>query len=108
MCSDPDKPKLAPVNDDNISAREQSGLGKIRFPNSRSTESSLDDIEMAHKAPGNSPPMLDINHYRVVNQFWHYCSVDPGSKCRNLQAILWEANHRADKNRFVHRIQLSS
>lgn len=108
MCTDPDKPKLALVNDKNVSARKSSGLGRIRRPNSRSTKNFPDDVEMAHKGSRTSSMMLDLNHYRVVNQFWHYCSVDPGPKCRNLQAILWEANPHANGNRFVHRLQLSS
>ena len=26
-------------------------------------------------------PMLDINHYKMVNEVWHYYSVDWGNNC---------------------------
>ena len=25
---------------------------------------------------------LDLNHYRLVNEVWHYSSVDPGKRCK--------------------------
>lgn len=25
---------------------------------------------------------LDLNHYNIVNEVWHYCSVDWGSRCK--------------------------
>ena len=39
-------------------------------------------IEMG-KSEDRAKP-LDINHYRIVNEVWHFCSVDWGSKCKAL------------------------
>lgn len=27
------------------------------------------------------PPPLDLSHYRLVEEVWHYCSVDWNNKC---------------------------
>ena len=33
----------------------------------------------AHAAKG-----LDLNHYKVINDVWYYCSVDWGRKCKHI------------------------
>lgn len=30
---------------------------------------------------------LDLNHYRIVNEVWHYSSVDWGHKCMSFYAL---------------------
>ncbi len=35
-------------------------------------------------------PMLDLNHYKMVNEVWHYYSVDWGTNCRSFIMILSE------------------
>ena len=32
-------------------------------------------------------PMLDLNHYKMVNEVWHYYSVDWGTNCRSFITI---------------------
>ena len=32
-------------------------------------------------------PMLDLNHYKMVNEVWHYYSVDWGTNCRSFIMI---------------------
>jgi len=41
--------------------------------------------EMEESRRDNSP--LDLNHYRIVDEVWHFCSVDWGSKCERFLAI---------------------
>ena len=55
-----------------------------RFAGFKSVESHTSDIE-AHEmvnASRSKASGLDLNHYRVVNEVWHYCSVDWGSRCK--------------------------
>lgn len=53
-----------------------------------------DDIEMA------PPPMLgasdvdsepeselNFNYYHLVNEVWHFCSVDWGSRCKTFKGV---------------------
>jgi hypothetical protein len=40
--------------------------------------------EMEESRRDDSP--LDLNHYRIVDEVWHFCSVDWGSKCEALSS----------------------
>lgn len=51
-----------------------------------------DDIEMASPSVlGASEPEseleseLNLNYYHLVNEVWHFCSVDWGSRCKTLE-----------------------
>ena len=37
-------------------------------------------IEMG-KQSGNATEVLELNHYRIVSEIWHFFSVDLGQKC---------------------------
>ena len=41
-----------------------------------------ESIEMEKSSDLIKP--LDLNHYRIVNEIWHFCSVDWGSKCKAI------------------------
>ena len=44
------------------------------------------DMEKATKDSSSSPHAakgLDLNHYKVINEVWYYCSVDWGRKCKH-------------------------
>ena len=56
----------------------------------RSVESHSLDLEkegMANTSTSHSPP-LDLSHYRLVEEVWHYCSVDWSNKCTRTLATL--------------------
>ena len=42
-------------------------------------KAAKDSSSSAHVAKG-----LDLNHYKVINEVWYYCSVDWGSKCKHI------------------------
>ena len=37
-------------------------------------------LEMEETRDHDEP--LDLNHYRIVDEVWHFCSVDWGSRCK--------------------------
>ncbi len=56
----------------------------------RSVESHSLDLEKEGMAIPTSfrPPALDLSHYRLVEEVWHYCSVDWSDKCTRTIAFL--------------------
>ena len=32
--------------------------------------------------PAFSAGLLDLNHYRIIDEVWHFCSVDWGHRCK--------------------------
>ena len=55
----------------------------------RSVESRSLDLEKEGMAVPTSlhPPRLDLSHYKMVEEVWHYCSVDWGSKRTKRQSL---------------------
>lgn len=83
MCSDHAKPPT-PVA---VEHPQRSSLASMMHR-------QQDDIEMA------SPPVLgasepeseleselNLNYYHLVNEVWHFCSVDWGSRCKTLEGV---------------------
>lgn len=56
----------------------------------RSVESQSLDLEKEGMAISTSlpSPTLDLSHYRVVEEVWHYCSVDWSNKCTETRGSL--------------------
>ena len=50
-------------------------------PRSPDTQASLSEKSDYMIPMGINEPMDDVNHYKVVNEVWHYSSVDRGSAC---------------------------
>lgn len=82
MCSN----HLTPVpvssspNRDNLARNKAHVATQIKFADSTSSS----DLE---KNDGGSLeeihyPTIDMNHYKIANEVWHYNSVDYGSKCK--------------------------
>ena len=68
--------------------RYRLGLNPFNFPiqERKSTDTHPADLEKDEKGlpvPARFP-MLDLNHYKMVNEVWHYYSVDWGTNCRSL------------------------
>lgn len=56
----------------------------------KSVESDSGDIEgRCEPEKSDSPPgELDLNYYHLVNEVWHFCSVDWGSQCKFRRFLL--------------------
>ena len=93
MCCDPLRPEPAikPVPQVsrvrqalNKRSREAYQRSQLEAQNQAHTLSKLEsDVESQEmKANPNSAAMrLDLNHYRIVNEIWHFISVDWGHRC---------------------------
>ena len=68
---------LAPHHSGVLSRGRKPHIGR------KSVESQSLDLEKEGVAIPTSlrPPMLDLSHYRLVDEVWHYCSVDWSNKC---------------------------
>lgn len=80
MISDPYKPALVPM--ENRHSRLRARIHRLKLDR-QSFESHAADVEMSptYDQPASHTVGLDLNHYRIVNEVWYYCSVDWGSKC---------------------------
>ena len=56
----------------------------------RSVESQSLDLEKEGMTISTSPPphTLNLSHYRLVEEVWHYCSVDWSNKCTENRGSL--------------------
>lgn len=87
MCSKHKTPKVIP------STPRQSGLmyrghWKQDHTDRRSVETQHTDPEKNSGTPTVvREPVLNLSHYMVVNEVWHFNSVDWGSTCRRLQLV---------------------
>lgn len=89
MCSNHAKPSTPGV----VEHSHKSNLSSI-------IHRQQDDIEMAsppvlgagepESEPESEPASeLNLNYYQFVNEVWHFCSVDWGSRCKTLQGVEW-------------------
>ena len=87
MCSD--HPTNIPIASAN---HHGGGLLRSRKPHleRRSVETQSLDLEKEGMAvPSTSrPPVLDLSHYKLVEEVWHYCSVDWSNKCTGTLVFL--------------------
>ena len=86
MTSDPDKPVVAPMENHQSRMRAMMHRWKTERP---SFESQAADIEMMKtlEEPASHATTPDLNHYRIVNEVWYFCSVDWGSRCKMLDRL---------------------
>ena len=84
MKSDPDKPVVAAMEHHQSRRDRVMQRWKLDRP---SFESQAADIEMMQgfPEPASHAENPNLNHYRIVNEVWYYCSVDWGSKCRTFE-----------------------
>jgi hypothetical protein len=79
MCSDPNKPRPHSAVIDLPKYKDEENA-------SRNGSHETRQLEDPEKRAGDlSEPefgTLDLNHYRWINQVWHYNSVDFGSSCK--------------------------
>lgn len=87
MCSKP----FTPVPVDPRSYENEPSSLRSRFsPKFKSSFGERKSIESQSADPEknfsehSSSPMLDLSFYKIINNVWHYCSVDWGSKCRRI------------------------
>ena len=91
MTSDPEKPVVAAMEHHQSRRDRVMQRWKLDRP---SFESQAADIEMLQglPEPASHATNPNLNHYRIVNEVWYYCSVDWGSKCRTIQISKCAAN----------------
>jgi hypothetical protein len=86
MCCDPLKPEPV-ANSPPRPARVKEILRTKSWRNFKRNElaakkSPSSDTESHDLAPGSGlDSSLDLNHYRIVNELWHFMSVDWGHRC---------------------------
>ena len=66
--------------------------GRKRHMERNSLESHSLDLEKDGMAISSTsrPPSLDLSHYKLVEEVWHYCSVDWSNKCTVKLASLMD------------------
>ena len=70
-----------------------------------SMEKHPEDLEASETGdPPDDDKPLDINHYHIVDEVWHYCSVDWGSKCKTRCST---NGSRLSQGRFMYWLQFS-
>lgn len=81
MCCQPGTP-LPAVIDTRQSGTHLRTDPQLKYDRSPvdSQSSDLESNEKGNEASEHAAN-LDVNHYRMVNEVWYYCSVDWGSKC---------------------------
>lgn len=88
MLTDHDKPMPAvvPTQQEDV----QAIIDCSRPKSFKSVESHSGDIESHHEMEKlkSQAGELDLNYYRLVDEVWHFCSVDWGSRCRFLESLL--------------------
>lgn len=90
MLTDHDKPMPAvvPTQQEDVQAM----IDYSRPKSFKSVESHSGDIESHHEMEKlkSQAGELDLNYYRLVDEVWHFCSVDWGSRCRFLESLfIW-------------------
>ena len=102
MTSDPDKPAV--VTTANQQNRKRAMLPWLK--DRSSFDSHAEDVEMTptREEPPSHATSLDMNHYRIVNEVWYYCSVDWGTKCKG--SVRYEVRLLI-RSRSLCRVQLS-
>ena len=77
MCSKQHTPKAVGIQD-TTSPSLPNGQPKTNRKKRKSTESRSSDLEMHKTATTltHEAPALDLSHYKLVDEVWHYCSVD--------------------------------
>ncbi|KAK3176454.1 hypothetical protein OEA41_007777 [Lepraria neglecta] len=85
MCSTHKTPIAVPPTSAFRRLRQRVGLHS-HAPERKSMDARSSDIEMDIEGASSpvSSPMLDLSHYKMVNEVWHYFSVDWGTKCMYL------------------------
>ena len=82
MICDPEKPAMVAME-----SYQTHGM-RARMHRWKLDRQSIDshavDLEMTptYEKLASHDAGLDLNHYRLVNEVWYYCSVDWGSKCK--------------------------
>lgn len=82
MCSEHNTPVPVPQKTPASGMRARANKAYARYLERPSIDTHSSNQEVEEKAIPRQvrSPMLDLSHYKVVNQVWHYCSVDWGSK----------------------------
>ena len=89
MCQNPEQPAVATMdNHQNHYRNMLPGLRRLKSERA-SFETQSPDLEMTptFEQPASLALGLDLNHWRMVDQVWYYCSVDWGDKCKVVSRL---------------------
>ena len=111
MCQQHDLPKLAVISPHN--QQSKAIPHSPRMLGRKSHESHFTDPEKVEQIEACSPalPDLDLNHYRLVDEVWYYCSIDWGDAylCIGYNSLsqlhATEMNESTDENRMNNKPQ---
>ena len=101
MRQDPNKPVVVPLA--NHQSRRRDVINRFKFER-QSFESQVADMEMTLATDSTATHAMgaDINHYRLVDEIWYYCSVDWGTRCIDPDHIV---RYPLTENRSLCRLQ---
>lgn len=106
MCADPSKPTPVLVTPDTPHSYMHDLWHSPKEPEQTSRQSQASDPEsQCEKATQpEKQHKLDLSHYKIVNEVWHYSSIDWGHKCECTP--LWPRLHRLIKSSPLCGLQL--
>jgi hypothetical protein len=90
MCSEPLKPEPATASEPPSTTeriREYARRERQKFRASIEPQSPIaarnpeDPVELRQVPPVSEPERLDVNHYHIVDEVWHWSAIDYGAKC---------------------------
>src|SRR5438046_1294167 len=90
MCSEPLKPQPAAASEPPSTTerlKEYARRERQRFRASYEPQSPTaapnpeDPVELLQVPPASEPERLDVNHYHIADEVWHWCSMDYSEKC---------------------------
>lgn len=82
MKTAPETPRHSPAVAGTNPGRLHKMLHSPRVESFKLADSQSNDIEKTNDTQEQDPGMIDLNHYRVINNVWHFFSVDWGHKCK--------------------------
>lgn len=83
MCSDHPKP-LTPVV---VEHPQKSSFSSMMHRQQDDIEMAPPPISGASDVESELESELNLNYYHLVNEVWHFCSVDWGSRCKTSKSF---------------------
>lgn len=85
MCSDHSKPP--PVVVEHF---QKSSLSSMMHRQQDDIEMAPSPIMGGSDVESEPESELNLNYYHLVNEVWHFCSVDWGSRCKTFKGVRWQ------------------
>ena len=98
MCSDPQRPQSRSFRADGDLPSMHSSMQPHKDARFQAEDDHSSDLEGGIELTTSSPSTLDhldLNHYTLVNEVWHFCSVDWGAKCEEPMPLIEKDSNMA-------------